>query len=215
MHPGVDDEAYVEELEPARPDAVIRARNLIYAEHAARLSEAQAAYDADPSDELALAIRRDTSYSLWHAMEAYHSQGSVLDVVGKQAKSTVTITSAHYLQSFNEQLGDLLKDLRHYTEAGEAFYRSAKYLQRMTQAVRQALEKSAAGLRDAELALLTKLEEISAADGTLLGIRSSKEKYAAASATDKSDMATGIYRKILNISAQVNAAVPRQGRAAR
>ncbi|WP_411139854.1 hypothetical protein [Streptomyces sp. x-80] len=221
---GATDEAYIEELEHARPDAVVRARNLIYAGHTARLSEAQERYAARNSDELALEIRRRTSYSLWHAMEAYHSQGAVLDVVGKQARSDVEVTSAHYLQSFNEQLGDLLKDLKHYGDAGEAFYRSAKYLQRMTAAARQVLETSGADLPDADLALLAQLAEISSADGTLLGIRGGREKYALSSARDKSDIATGVYgralgitdknslrRAVLDLGARVNAAVRSRG----
>ncbi|MFC5722275.1 hypothetical protein ACFP1Z_19095 [Streptomyces gamaensis] len=220
VRPGTTDEAYIEELEHSRPDAVVRARNLIYAEHAARLSAAQKRYEKAPSDALALDIRAATSYSLWHAMEAYHSQGAVLDVVGKQAKSDVKVTGAHYLQSFNEQLGDLLKDLKHYGDAGEAFYRSAKYLQRMMAAARRALDATGASLPDEQLALLTQLEEISSADGTLLSMRGSHEWYAAASAEDKSEIATGVYGRtlgitgkdglrsaVLELGARVNAAV--------
>ncbi|MFD7029279.1 hypothetical protein ACFWAR_14715 [Streptomyces sp. NPDC059917] len=220
VRPATHDEAYIEELEHSSPDAVIRARNLIYTEHAARLGEAQQQFADHPSDDLALRIRRDTSYALWHAMEAYHSQGAVLDVVGKQAGSAVGVTGAHYLQSFNEQLGDLLKDLRHYTDAGEAFYRSAKYLQRMTAAARRVLESSGAGLADADLALLTQLEEIGSADGTLLALRGGKEEYETASAADRSDIAAGVYgrtlavddheglrRRVLELAARVNAAL--------
>ncbi|MEU7166204.1 hypothetical protein AB0A70_16380 [Streptomyces morookaense] len=222
--PGSTDEAYIEELEHSRPDAVVRARNLIYAEHAAQLRTAQERHDAAPSDALALDIRRRTSYALWHAMEAYHSQGAVLDVVGKQAKSDVTVTGAHYLQSFNEQLGDLLKDLKHYGDAGEAFYRSAKYLQRMVAAAHRALAATGAALDDEQLALLTQLEEISSADGTLLAIRGSREDYAPASAEDKSGIATDIYgrtlgitdkaslrRAVLELGARVNAVVRGRG----
>lgn len=220
VRPATHDEAYIEELEHSSPDTVIRARNLIYAEHAARLGEAQQQFAEHPSDDLALRIRRDTSYSLWYAMEAYHSQGAVLDVVGKQAGSAVSVTGAHYLQSFNEQLGDLLKDLRHYTDAGEAFYRSAKYLQRMTAAARRVLETSGSGLADADLALLTQLEEIGSADGTLLALRGGKEEYDPTSAADRSDIAAGVYgrtlavddqeglrRCVLELAARVNAAL--------
>ncbi|MFJ7205849.1 hypothetical protein ACIQWR_20225 [Streptomyces sp. NPDC098789] len=220
VRPATHDEAYIEELEHSSPDAVIRARNLIYAEHAARLGEAQQQFADHPSDDLALRIRRDTSYALWHAMEAYHSQGAVLDVVGKQAGSAVSVTGAHYLQSFNEQLGDLLKDLRHYTDAGEAFYRSAKYLRRMTAAARRVLETSGSGLADADLALLTQLEEIGSDDGTLLALRGGKEEYETTSAADRSDIAAGVYgrtlaiddheglrRRVLELSARVNAAL--------
>ncbi|MEU5431583.1 hypothetical protein AB0H73_39115 [Streptomyces olivoreticuli] len=220
-------EDYLREMEHSRPDDVVRARNLIYARHTARLARAQQRHDTRPGDDLALQIRRDTSYSLWHAMEAYHSQGAVLDVVGKQAQSQVTVTTAHYLQSFNEQLGDLLKDLWHYSDPGESFYRSAKYLQRMTAAARQALQSCGATLRDEDLALLTQFEEISSPEGTLLGIRSGKPKYESATATQKSDIATSIHRETLNITsqadlrhaaldlgAQVNAAVRRQSRPA-
>ncbi|MFZ3492045.1 hypothetical protein ACODT5_02185 [Streptomyces sp. 5.8] len=221
VRPATTAAALIEELEHSRPDAVVKARNLLYAKYAAELRTLQARHDADPTDDgLALAIRSQTSYSLWHAMEAYHSEGAVLDVVGKQAKTEVTVTSAHYLQSFNEQFGDLLKDLTHYADSGEAFYRSAKYLQRMTAAARQALERSGAALPDAELALLTQLEEISSADGSLLGIRGGREEYAPATARDKSDIATSIYshtlaitdkaslrRAVLDLGARINAAV--------
>ncbi|MFE3553449.1 hypothetical protein ACFXKW_00995 [Streptomyces sp. NPDC059193] len=220
VRPATHDEAYIEDLEHSSPDVVIRARNLIYSELAGRLGEAQQQFAADPSDDLALRIRRDTSYSLWHAMEAYHSQGAVLDVVGKQAGSAVSVSGAHYLQSFNEQLGDLLKDLRHYTDAGEAFYRSAKYLQRMTAAARRVLETSGAGLAEGDLSLLAKLEEISSADGTLLALRGGKGEYETTSAADRSDIAAGVYRDalaiddhegllrcVLELSARVNAAL--------
>ena len=102
------------------------------------------------------------------AAEAYHSEGPLLHVVKagqssrlevegnriayptpegvtqaqaiealKQAKLD-KMSANQMLQSFNENLGDLLKDLRHYASEpfpGLGFYRSSKYIERLCDAV--------------------------------------------------------------------------------
>jgi hypothetical protein len=81
------------------------------------------------------------------ASEAYNTQGAMCSIVGVQAGvEPQYLTPAHYLQAFNEQVGDALKEIRFHLLAAEAIeneqsraiietatglYRSAKYEIRM------------------------------------------------------------------------------------
>ncbi len=100
------------------------------------------------------------------AAEAYHSEGPLLHVVkagqsskleiegngvtyptpkdkndaieAKKQEKLAGLTANQMLQSFNENLGDLLKDIRHYASEpfpGLGFYRSSKYIERLCDAV--------------------------------------------------------------------------------
>jgi len=100
--------------------------------------------------------------SVFYANEAYHSDGPLVHIVhaGQGVKQSLGATlkrdptdeevaaektrlrdqlSVHLcLQSFNEQTGDLLKDLAHYASEpnpGIGFYRSSKYLARLLDAL--------------------------------------------------------------------------------
>lgn len=67
------------------------------------------------------------------------AQRMVDDAVGKLKKERQDALPAEQcLQSFNEQLGDFLKDLEHYGDAepGKAMIQSSKYLERLLDAVR-------------------------------------------------------------------------------
>ena len=97
--------------------------------------------------------------AVFFAAEAYHSKGPFQHIVQASQKSAqeakakgtpeefpalvkekldkLPITA--FMQSFNEQLGDLLKDLKHYDEKspfpGLGLYRSSKYLERLCEAM--------------------------------------------------------------------------------
>jgi len=122
------------------------------------LLKAQLADDAAPKAgladryaALAKQIASKISEGLTYANEVYSTEGSTLHVViGMQtaAKKTAALRDAKklgatesinavlpkefYKQSFNEQIGDSLKDLLHYAEQPPyAAYRAAKYIDRM------------------------------------------------------------------------------------
>jgi hypothetical protein len=118
-----------------------------------------------------LLARRKTlaTDAVFFANEAYLSEGPFLHVVkatqavltaakqkgltGRErdayikentAKELARLSATRCLQSFNEELGDLLKDLDHYRDQpsqGLGFYRSAKYLERLLDALLLLQEK--------------------------------------------------------------------------
>ena len=132
----------------------------------ARKLEAQYTAEPDPKKKAALLARLKTyqADATFFAAEAYHSEGPLQHVVkaGQSSKLEIegdgkTYTASEkaaaiekrkqeklaalspnqMLQSFNENLGDLLKDLRHYASEpfpGLGFYRSSKYIERLCDA---------------------------------------------------------------------------------
>ncbi|WP_370424106.1 hypothetical protein AB8O64_35550 (plasmid) [Streptomyces sp. QH1-20] len=84
--------------------------------------------------------------ALMFAMEAYHSGSAIFDVVGVQQARLHEPEEMHrdeFLVTFTEQLGDFLKDMRHYrNSAGNAYIQSSKYVQRMCRAAQWALRKT-------------------------------------------------------------------------
>jgi hypothetical protein len=132
-----------------------------------RKLEEQYDAETDPEKKAAL-LARLKSYqadATFFAAEAYHSEGPLQHVVkagqssrleiegdgktytGKQKdeaiealkqKKLAALSANQMLQSFNENLGDLLKDLRHYAAEpypGLGFYRCSKYIERLCDAV--------------------------------------------------------------------------------
>jgi hypothetical protein len=106
--------------------------------------------------------------AVFFAAEGYHSEGPMKHVVhaGQKSRQEVKsdpvlcalpdaeqkaeirkrvkerleqLTVLQFLQSFNEQLGDFLKDLKHYEKEspfpGMGFYRSSKYLERLCESM--------------------------------------------------------------------------------
>ncbi len=91
------------------------------------------------------------------------------------------------LQSFNEQLGDFIKDLHHHAEAkdeelpGTGFFRSSKYLDRLIDAVSLLDQKQAGGLKAEIPGNLASLKEYrSALSEGLLSMRKGKISIEAA-----------------------------------
>jgi hypothetical protein len=125
----------------------------------------QATTDPDKKSALLARLRSTQADATFFAAEAYHSEGPLKHVVQAGQSSAVEVnnddripkadkpaaikakteeklksySATQMLQSFNENLGDLLKDLKHYESEpfpGLGFYRSSKYLERMCDAAK-------------------------------------------------------------------------------
>ncbi len=123
--------------------------------------------ESDPAKKAALLAMLKTlqADATFFAAEAYHSEGPLKHVVKAGQSSKIAIegngityptekakneaiaalkaaelakmSANQMLQSFNENLGDMLKDLRHYASEpfpGVGFFRSSKYLERLCEA---------------------------------------------------------------------------------
>lgn len=175
-----DDQELLDAIEHFDPDGFLRTSNLAYSELAAKVRDDEAALKADPQYRGTYNWRQNDGPSLVNkevpfnlagmvaflerqsllvsemaifAMEAYNTQGSLWQVVGGQGGDRPeNLTLEHYLQAYNEQVGDALKELRHHghlsrhaaeegdgtTEKNEvitAYFRASKYEQRMCEVV--------------------------------------------------------------------------------
>lgn len=122
--------------------------------------------DATAKAALLARLKTLQADATFFAAEAYHSEGPLQHVVkaGQSSRLAINANGIDYtnnkagkaaainalkdeklkdlsanqmLQSFNENLGDLLKDLRHYADEpfpGLGFYRSSKYVERLCDA---------------------------------------------------------------------------------
>ncbi|NEO96408.1 MAG: hypothetical protein F6K56_42290, partial [Moorea sp. SIO3G5] len=114
--------------------------------------------NSEEAQNLKAEVERQLSNALFFASEAYHSKGTILHVVegiqGKNQEVLAALTPNQILDSVNEQLGDFLKDIRHYTaeevDDGTTFYRASKYMHRLFDAVNLLKEKGAIGDLDFE-----------------------------------------------------------------
>ncbi len=128
-------------------------------------AEYDAATDATAKAGLLARLKSLQADATFFAAEAYHSEGplqhvvkagqsSRLEIAGNgvayvddmaknkaidelKTKKLEALSANQMLQSFNENLGDLLKDLRHYAAEsfpGLGFYRSSKYIERLCDA---------------------------------------------------------------------------------
>ena len=111
---------------------------------------------AGPAKEsLKLQVKKDIFTNIFFANEAYTSEGAITHIVaGSQAglnaeQLAEKLKPSETVQSANEQLADLLKDMEHYEEeeqearehggdaaavAGQAFVHASKYLERLLDA---------------------------------------------------------------------------------
>jgi hypothetical protein len=94
------------------------------------------------------------------------AQQKLVDAKRKERREKLTREES--LQSFNEQLGDFLKDLEHYGDAdpGVAIIQSSKYLDRLVDALRLMHDK---GLFEADQGLKTRIEDQLALQSRLSG----------------------------------------------
>jgi hypothetical protein len=144
--------ALVEKLEED-PDKLMAATNEAYVEAMDQVREVEKAIkkedakganaDAEKRSALLAKLKTLQTDSVYFAAEAYHSAGPLKHVVqGLQKGDNELLKNMpmmEFMQSFNEQLGDFLKDLRHYEHKspfpGLGFYRSSKYLERLCDAM--------------------------------------------------------------------------------
>ncbi|MEM7579520.1 MAG: hypothetical protein ACFB02_09675 [Mastigocoleus sp.] len=132
------------------PDLVLEKSNQLYVDRMRQVRVLQCMIqnpeNQDNIDALKTEVKKLLGEACFFAAEAYHSEGAVKHIVaGLQGDNAETelakLTPEHILQSYNEQLGDFLKDIAHYTqvnaEDGKVFYRSSKYLYRLFDAVRE------------------------------------------------------------------------------
>lgn len=160
------------------------------------------------------------------AAEAYHSEGPLLHVVkagqaskleiegngvayatpadknaaieAKKQEKLAGLSANQMLQSFNENLGDLLKDLRHYASEpfpGLGFYRSSKYIERLCDAVGLLASKmpgrSAATVTGIKIAGKTPAQ-IQVAMAGLVDIRGEKKGFPAVADAEQEKQAYAI-----------------------
>jgi hypothetical protein len=159
--------AAVLEFEHRFPDLHMRTSNELYTRslREVRQLEARAAAldpltDRAAIDGLLARTKTLATDAVFFANEAYLSEGPYQHVVKATqavltaakalsepersvyikehtAEELATLSANQLLQSFNEQLGDLLKDLAHYAAEGapwSGFYRSSKYVERLLDA---------------------------------------------------------------------------------
>ncbi len=156
------------ELEHSFPDLYMRTSNFLYVKCLQEVYELeQRAATLEPNTQLETLqgllarIRTLATDAVFFANEAYLSEGPFLHIVKatqavlaaasklsgperdayikeNMAKELAKLTANQFLQSFNEQLGDLLKDLIHYANEpspGIGFYRCSKYVERLLDAL--------------------------------------------------------------------------------
>ena len=151
-------EKQVDTLHKANPDIELLASNNLYVkklrlveeaeedrvEKQEKIQNAEQNENQDPAkltalkkelDKNAVEVRKRQSTALMFANEAYFSAGAVRDVVGNnQAGYRLELEREELLQSFNENLGDTLKDLDKYSgNLPEASIQSSKYVLRLSQ----------------------------------------------------------------------------------
>ena len=142
------------------PDLVLKISNRIYADLITKVRKVeQISSIPKPTEDSMLlnnlkkgaqsVAKQVTAQAIFFASEAYVSEGAVIDIVicnqGAIPQSDIArknMLPVHYLESFNEQYADFLKDLKHYSgkkelsalnesETGKLYYRSSKYLSRL------------------------------------------------------------------------------------
>lgn len=141
-------------------DLVLQKSNKLYLERMTKVRQLQATIaalgDGEPERVATLKaqVKQILGEACFFAAEAYHSEGAVKHIVAgvqgannpKQKDAIMqSLAPEHFLQSFNEQLGDFLKDFHHYGgehpdenhPPGKLFYRASKYLHRLFLAVEE------------------------------------------------------------------------------
>ncbi len=125
--------AVVEADQAVAPDVKTEEAKKYYVggEGSARQHEWETA-DADQRD----AMIKEAWSALYEKNEEAKRQGQQL-IDAKRRERREAMSPAEVLQSFNEQLGDFLKDLAHYgeSEPGKAIIQSSKYLDRLLEAL--------------------------------------------------------------------------------
>ena len=146
------------------------ASNAIYEERLREIKALRAQYQLAEAEQLpeaekkaklvrlGKAVTKALSEALYFANEVYASEGATLHaVVGMQMagkknkeqeatgiKVTVPLTNEQWMQAFNENVGDSLKDFGHFEDNPPfAVYRAGKYMDRMCKAATQLTPRAA------------------------------------------------------------------------
>ncbi|MFI1166309.1 hypothetical protein ACH4UM_22575 [Streptomyces sp. NPDC020801] len=209
--PTQSDEDFVRSMEHRNENAVMRARNILYAMHTRGAQDSEQSFlqqrpspHSQGSWRTQAGVSELNSQALLYAMEAYHSAGAVFDVVYRQQAGLIDrsdLVFSDFVQSFNEQAGDTLKDLHHYEkDPGKAFYQSVKYVRRMVIAADEVLQRCGGPLDPGAVALLAAFKELGAKEGVLLRLRGGTDSaFAGLTDEEKSAVATAHTREVLGI----------------
>ncbi|WP_254565429.1 DUF4157 domain-containing protein [Oscillatoria sp. HE19RPO] len=200
-------------------DLVLKKSNELYLERMRKVRQIQATIrelgDGSPEkvEALKAQVKQLLGEACFFAAEAYHSEGAVKHIVAgvqgakdptKKAEIMNSLNPEHYLQSFNEQLGDFLKDLSHYAgqNSGKIFYRSSKYLYRLFLAVAELRQYKLPHLESLNIEQQHEAADKIAAkiDEKLVAIRKGKKPKENASETEKNEAAIAAMQGILNVN---------------
>lgn len=198
-----------EETSDIEANAVLAARNKLYAEYSIEARQNFRKYKRDFIDrsnlDAAAEKLRKTSYdksmdtfalSLMFAMEAYHSGSAIKDVVGnQQGKKGVKLTRSEYRDSFNEQVGDFLKDMHHYKDPAKALIQASKYLSRFCFAANWIDKISSCKLSATDRKLMDAFTKLTSKDpdSVLLQLRKPEPIYALMTEEARSQEAVKFY----------------------
>jgi hypothetical protein len=175
-------------------DLVLKKSNELYLERMTRIRTMQQTIrklgTGEPTkvEALKAQIQQILGEACFYAAEAYHSEGAVKHIVAgvqgaknpdQKAVIMNSLKPEHFLQSFNEQLGDFLKDLSHYANApdGEIFYRSSKYLYRLFLAVAELRQYKLKKLQSLTIESKRADEIAKDIDSQLVAIRKGTKKF--------------------------------------
>tara|TARA_B100001248_G_scaffold262723_1_gene261606 strand:- start:14642 stop:16618 length:1977 start_codon:yes stop_codon:yes gene_type:complete len=187
---------------------------------------------SDREDELKAEIKRAIGQSAFYAIEAYHTGGALTHVVAGSQSGRLEEVLGHLdpqqlLHSHNEQLGDLIKEIGHYSSegasSGELAYRSSKYFSRLLESVILLRKK---GALEGELPFEQEygsIEDLKAkVDAGLVKARSGVTSFDSSAKKDAyalkelrgllkinryENVAPGYQSRVLGLAAEVNAAV--------
>lgn len=194
-------------------DLVLEESNKLYVQRMAQVRQIQKRIQKlgnnapEKVNVLKAEVKKLLGEACFFASEAYHSEGAVKHVVAgiqgaNKEEALKQLTPEHILQSYNEQLGDFLKDIVHYTQAkaspGKTFYRSSKYLYRLFDAVlelrkREEFKNISLQIENSRhLAVLAK-----AVKDELVAIRGGDKKFD--SETDQDDYAKNFVRQTFGV----------------
>ncbi|MGV0104142.1 eCIS core domain-containing protein [Nostoc sp. DSM 114160] len=170
-------------IKKTNSDAELEASNRLYEEYLGEVDriledikklkdkEEQSTEYKQELNELTLKLQKYRSKALVFANEAYHTGGAVEHVVlNQQMKLNISINNQQYLQSINEQTGFAVEQINHSPDLGTALWKSAKYIDRLCDAINKVDIK--------DFNKLQGKEELSELAQEMLKIKKGKDKYA-------------------------------------
>ncbi|VXD24516.1 hypothetical protein [Planktothrix paucivesiculata] len=195
-------------------DLVLKKSNELYLDRMAKVRQLQQTIHklgtGEPTkvEALKAQVQQMLGEAYFYAAEAYHSEGAVKHIVAgvqgaknpnQKAAVMNSLKPEHFLQSFNEQLGDFLKDLSHYANAhdGKIFYRSSKYLYRLFLAVAELRQYKFKDFPSLQIESKTAHEIAKDIDSQLVAIRKGNKKFD--SEDEKNQAAVDTMKEILGV----------------